>query len=293
MTTTVAVLGTGIMGAGMAGNLANADLDVRVWNRNRDRAEPLADAGAAVADSAAEAVAGADVVLTMLFDEAAVSEVMAEALPAMTRGAVWVQSGTLGVEATGRLAERAAATGIEFVDAPVMGTKQPAEEGKLIILAAGPDRVRSALEPVFEAIAARTIWVGERPGDGHRLKLVANAWVVSLVAAAAQSIDLAARLGLDPQLFLDTIAGGASDSPYAQAKGRAMIGGNLAASFPLEGAAKDTQLILEAMGQAGARQDFLQAVSALYADALAAGHGGDDLAAVVAAFRRDHEPGGR
>lgn len=289
MTTTVAVLGTGIMGAGMARNLAKAGLDVRVWNRNADRAEPLADAGAAIAGSPAQAVQGAGVVLTMLFDENAVAEVMAEALPAMPKGSVWVQSGTLGLEATERFAAQACAAGIEFVDAPVMGTKQPAEEGKLIILAAGPDRVRSALEPVFEAIAARTVWVGERPGDGHRLKLVANAWVVSLVAAAAQSIDLAARLGLDPQLFLDTIAGGASDSPYAQAKGRAMIGGDLAASFPLEGAAKDTQLILEAMDQTGARPDFMQAVAGLYADALAAGHGGDDLAAVVTAFRRGQE----
>lgn len=291
MTTTLAVLGTGIMGAGMARNLAKTGLDVRVWNRNRDRAEPLAEAGVVIANSPAEAVAGAGVVLTMLFDEAAVAEVMAEALPAMPKGSIWVQSGTLGLEATERLAAHAAAAGIEFVDAPVMGTKQPAEEGKLIILAAGPGRVRAALEPVFEAIAARTVWVGERPGDGHRLKLVANAWVVSLVAAAAQSIDLAARLGLDPQLFLDTIAGGASDSQYAQTKGRAMLGGNLAASFPLEGAAKDTQLILEAMEQSGTRPDLMQAVAGLYADALAAGHGGDDLAAVVTAFRRGHEAG--
>ena len=286
MMTTVAVLGTGIMGAGMARNLAKAGMAVRVWNRSRERAEPLAAAGAVIAASPAEAVAGADVVVTMLFDEAAVLAVMDEALPAMSAGAVWVQSGTLGVEATEQLAARAAEAGIGFVDAPVMGTKQPAEEGKLTVLAAAPPEVRPAVVPVFDAVAARTVWVGERPGDGHRLKLVANSWVVSVVAAAAQSIDLASRLGLDPQLFLDTIAGGASDCTYAQVKGRAMIAGEYPASFPLEGAAKDTRLILEAMAEAGARPDLMQTLAGVYSDALEAGHGADDLASVVAAFRR-------
>jgi 3-hydroxyisobutyrate dehydrogenase len=285
MTTTVAVLGTGIMGAGMARNLAKAGFQVRVWNRSRDRAEPLTDAGADVAGSPAEAVDGADVVVTMLFDEPATAEVMTEALPAMRPDAVWVQSGTLGVEETERLADRAADAGVRFVDAPVMGTRQPAEEGKLTVLAAGPEGVRDAVAPVFDAIAVRTVWVGERPGDGHRLKLVANSWVVSVVAATAQSIDLASRLGLDPQMFLDTIAGGASDCTYAQMKGRAMIAGEFPTSFPLEGAAKDTRLILEAMGSAGARSDMMEALAGLYAEAAEAGHGSDDLAAVVTAFR--------
>ena len=286
MMTTVAVLGTGIMGAGMARNLAKAGMAVRVWNRSRERAEPLAAAGAVIAASPAEAVAAADVVVTMLFDEAAVSAVMDEALPAMSAGAVWVQSGTLGVEATEQLAARAAEAGIGFVDAPVIGTKQPAEEGKLTVLAAAPPEVHTRVLPVVDAVAARTVWVGERPGDGHRLKLVANSWVVSVVAAAAQSIDLASRLGLDPQLFLDTIAGGAADCTYAQVKGRAMIAGEFPTSFPLEGAAKDTRLILEAMGEAGARPDLMQALAGVYSDALEAGHGADDLASVVAAFRR-------
>jgi 3-hydroxyisobutyrate dehydrogenase len=285
MTTTVAVLGTGIMGAGMARNLAKAGLSVRVWNRSRDKAEPLAEAGAAVAGSPAEAVDGAGVVVTMLFDEAAVSDVMDEALPAMRPGAVWAQSGTLGIDATERLAAKAAGAGIGFVDAPVMGTRQPAEEGRLTVLAAGPAEVRDAVGPVFDAVAARTVWVGDRPGDGHRLKLVANSWVVSVVAATAQAIDLAGRLGLDPQMFLDTIAGGASDCAYAQAKGRAMIAGEFPTSFPLEGAAKDTRLILEAMGESGARTDVMDALAGMYADALAAGHGSEDLAAVVTAFR--------
>ena len=287
MATTVAVLGTGIMGAGMARNIAKAGIEVRVWNRSRERAEPLAADGAVIADSPFAAVAGADVVVTMLFDEAAVSAVMEEALPAMAAGSVWVQSGTLGVEATERLAAQAAQAGVGFVDAPVMGTKQPAEEGKLTVLAAGAQELRPAVVPVFDAVAARTVWVGERPGDGHRLKLVANSWVVSVVAAAAQSIDLASRLGLDPQLFLDTIAGGASDCTYAQVKGRAMIAGEYPASFPLEGAAKDTRLILQTMGEAGARPDLMRALAGVYADALDAGHGADDLAAVVAAFRTE------
>ena len=138
VTTTVAVLGTGIMGSGMARNLVGAGMDVTVWNRSPDRARPLADAGARVATDAAEAVAGADVVVTMLYDVESVTQVMEWALPAMAPGAVWVQSSTVGLQGTQKLAELAAQHDVGFVDAPVLGTKAPAEQGTLTVLASGP-----------------------------------------------------------------------------------------------------------------------------------------------------------
>ena len=123
------VLGTGIMGAGMARNLIGAGLDVTVWNRSPDRARPLADAGARIATDAAEAVAGADVVVTMLFDADSVAQVMEAALPAMAPDAVWVQTSTVGLEGTERLAALAARHDVAFLDAPVLGTKAPCGAG--------------------------------------------------------------------------------------------------------------------------------------------------------------------
>lgn len=284
-TTAAAVLGTGIMGAGMARNLAKAGFDVAVWNRRRARAEALAGGGVRVAESAAAAVAGADVVVTMLFDEAAIADVMGSAVPAMKPGAVWVQSATVGPDGAERLAEQARAAGIAFVDAPVMGTRQPAEAGTLTVLAGCPREVRDAVVPVFDAIGSTTIWVGERPGDGQRLKLVMNSWVLTLVGGTAQAIDLARGLGLDPQLFLDTISGAGTDSPYAQTKGKAMIAGEYPPAFPLEGAAKDSALIAEALRSTGVSPALMDALRDRFEAAVETGHGAEDMAAVVEAFR--------
>ena len=285
MTKTVAVLGTGIMGSGMARNLIAAGLDVTVWNRSPDRARALADAGARMTTDAAEAVAGAEVVVTMLFDLAAVEQVMEWALPAVAPGAVWVQTSTVGLEGTDRLAALAGQHGVAFVDAPVLGTKDPAEQGTLTVLAGGPESLREAVAPVFDAIGSKTVWVGEQPGDGHKLKLVANSWVGMVTAGTAQAIATAEGLGLDPQLFLDTIGGGALDAPYVQLKGRAMIADEFPTSFSVSGVVQDLGLIGAAMRGADVRSVVLEAVRAAFRAADAAGHGDEDMAAVVLAFR--------
>ncbi|NUP75730.1 MAG: NAD(P)-dependent oxidoreductase [Sinomonas sp.] len=284
MTKTVAVLGTGIMGSGMARNLLDAGFEVTVWNRTGRKAEPIAEAGATRADSPAAAVAEADIVLTMLFDEAAVADVIDPAVPAMRSDAVWVQSATVGVDAVERLAAQAARAGVGFVDAPVLGTRKPAEEGTLTVLAGCPEELRASVGPVFDAVGARTVWVGERPGDGQRLKLVANSWVLSIVGATAQAVDFAKSLGLDPGLFLETIAGGATDCSYAQLKGKAMIAGEFPPAFPLEGAAKDAALISEAMLSVGTSPVVMEALRVSFEAAVEAGHGDEDMAAVVSAF---------
>ena len=284
-TQTVAVLGTGIMGAGMARNLIGAGLDVTVWNRSPDRARPLADAGAGVATDAAEAVAGADVVVTMLFDVDAVAQVMEGALPAVKPGAVWAQTSTVGIEGSARLAELAARHDVGFVDAPVLGTRAPAEQGTLTVLASGPSTLREAVAPVFDAIGAKTVWVGEQPGDGQKLKLVANSWVAVVTAGTAQAVALAEGLDLDPRLFLDTIAGGPLDVPTAQFKGKFMIANEFPTSFALNGIVKDLGLITAAMRGADVQTGVAEALSAAFGTAEAAGHGDDDLAAVVNAFR--------
>ena len=285
MTKTVTVLGTGIMGAGMARNLIGAGLDVTVWNRSPDRARPLADAGARIAADVAEAVAGADVVVTMLFDADSVAQVMAEALPAMAPKAVWVQTSTVGLEGTERLAALAARHDVAFLDAPVLGTKAPAEQGTLTVLVGGPSGLRDAVTPVFDAIGSKTLWIGEQPGDGHKLKLVANSWVGMVTAGTAQAIALAGALGLDPQLFLDVIAGGPLDLPYAQLKGKSMIADEFPTSFAVSGVVKDLGLIAAAMRGADVHDGVVEAVAAAFRTADTAGHGDEDMAAVVHAFR--------
>jgi 3-hydroxyisobutyrate dehydrogenase len=285
MTRSVAVLGTGIMGAGMARSTARAGLDTTVWNRSPDKARPLADAGARVAEDAADAVAAADVVVTMLFDADSVAAVVQDALPRARPGAVWLQTSTVGLDGTERLAALAERHGVGFVDAPVLGTRQPAEQGALTVLAGGPSSLRGAVEPVLDAIGSRTVWVGERPGDGHRLKLVANSWVLSVVGATAQAVALAQGLGVDPAQFLDTIAGGPLDCAYAQLKGGAMIAGEFPPSFALDGAVKDSALIAEALRATGTDAALMQALHARFAAAADAGHAHEDMAAVHRAFR--------
>ena len=282
----VAVLGTGIMGAGMARSLLRSGLDVTVWNRHPGRAEPLAADGAQVAGTAAGAVAGADAVLTMLWDGDSVAEVMTSALPAATAGILWAQTSTVSLlDASSRLPALAAEHEARYIDAPVLGTRQPAEEGKLTVLAAAPAAVRAAIAPVFGAIGGRTVWVSERPGDGTRLKLVANSWVGTIVAATAQSIALAEGLGLDPRIFLDMMQGSAVDTPYLHIKGEAIINARWEPSFAVDGAAKDTGLIADAMRASGTDASLMEAVRGQYRKASAAGHGEQDMAAVFHAFR--------
>jgi 3-hydroxyisobutyrate dehydrogenase len=269
----VALLGTGIIGSGMASNLAAAGLDLTVWNRTRAKAEGL---GAAVADSPADAVAGADVLVTVLADGDTVAAAVRDARPAA--GTVWLQCATVGVEACAQLAALADELGLVYVDAPVLGTKGPAQAGQLTVLASGPDEARPVLEPVLAAVAAKTLWLGEA-GQGSRLKLVVNAWVLTIVEGVAESLALAKALGVDPQLFLDAVKGGALDAPYVQAKGAAMLSGDFDPQFPLWGAAKDARLIDEAGTAAGVELAIARALRDHFDRAVADGHGDLDMTA--------------
>ncbi len=168
-----------------------------------------------------------------------------------------------------------------YVDAPVLGTKKPAEDGALVVLASGPDDARSTVEPVLEAISSRVLWLG-RAGAGSRLKLVANSWVLTVVEGVAESLTLARALDLDPHLFLDVVKGGAMDAPYVQLKGKAMLDGDFAPAFGLDGAAKDAELIVTAAQAAGADLTVLEAVRDHLVRARDAGHGDEDLAATFA-----------
>lgn len=286
---TVAVLGTGIMGSGMARNLLAAGMEVRAWNRSREKAEPLSEDGATVMDSPAEATDGADFVLTMLADADVTEEVVGEegVLSGLNDGGVWLQTATVGAVGNERLAEIAGDRDVPYVDAPVLGTRQPAEQGQLVVLASGPEDVQEKCEPVFEAVGRKTLWLGEA-GAGSRLKLVVNNWIAGLLAVLAETISLARATGVDPDSFLETIEGGPLGVPYAQIKGQMMIEEDFPTSFSAKLARKDVGLILEAAEAQGLHLALAEAVAACFEQAIEAGHGDEDMAAIFEATK----PGG-
>ena len=281
---TVAVLGTGTMGAGMARSLLRKGFDVRVWNRTPKRAAPLADDGARVAGSPGEAVDGADAVLVMMYDLESVLETLEKLTGAVDSDAVVLQTSTIGPAGMSVVGDSAADHGWKLLDTPVLGTKQPAEEGKLVVLASGDAALREQVQPVFDAIGSRTVWVGDDLGQASALKLACNSWVAASTAAAAQAVALARGAGLDPQLLLDALGGGPSDSAYLQMKGQAMIEEKFPVAFALDGVRKDVDLMIDMAHDRGVGAPLLDSLRSIFAAAAAKGYGQEDLAAVVKAF---------
>jgi 3-hydroxyisobutyrate dehydrogenase len=285
--TTVAVLGTGIMGAAMARNLLSAGMEVRAWNRSRKKAEPLEVEGAEVAENPENVARGADFILTMLADADVVEEALrGDVLSALAEDGVWLQMSTVGEGGNERLARLAADSGVAYVDAPVLGTKQPAEQGQLIVLASGPEEIRERSEEIFSALGNKTVWLGEA-GEGSRLKLVANNWIVGLLGVLAETVAFAQAIGVDPAKFLETIEGGPLGLPYAQMKGTMMVEEDFPTSFSANLARKDAALVLDAAEARDLRMQIAESVVARFEEAIQAGHGEEDMAAVYRAAKPD------
>jgi 3-hydroxyisobutyrate dehydrogenase len=258
---TVAVLGAGsTMGLPIAANLARAGFWIRAWNRTAEKAEPLRTDGAELFATPAEAADGADAIITILADKDAVLETIEQAAGDQST-AVWLQLSTIGERGTERCMKFARERGLEFVDAPVLGTKQPAEQGKLVVLASGPSELREALTPLFDAIGQRTMWLGEA-GLGTRLKLATNTWILSIVEGTAETMALAEGLGVDPRQVLEAVSGGPLDLPYLQMKGKAIIERDFEPSFKLSLAAKDASLVAEAAGDRGMELPLVETIGA-------------------------------
>jgi 3-hydroxyisobutyrate dehydrogenase len=230
-----------------------------------------------VAASAAEVVRDAHVVITMLPTADVVNSVIfaGGVAQALAGGAVWAQMGTIGVAATTEIGSRLGQLrpDVMFVDAPVSGSKGPAEAGQLLILASGPP---AAVRPVFSAIGRKTVWLGEA-GQGSRMKLVVNAYMSVLIEGVAEALELAGRLGIDASELAEAIEGGPLDAPIADAKLHKMERGDFAPEFPLEWALKDVDLAIAAAGDD--QLPLLSALSRQWRAAVEAGHGREDVSA--------------
>jgi 3-hydroxyisobutyrate dehydrogenase len=273
---TIAALGTGVMGAPMARNLARAGHEVRAWNRSPDKAAPLRDDGVDVRDDPAGATAGADVVLTMLADAEAVLDVARRTT--LAEGQIWWQASTIGIEGIEQCEAVAQETGAILVDAPVLGTRLPAEEGKLVVLASGPDSALDTLAPLFDAVGQRTMRLGPA-GTATRLKLAVNLWVLAVTQGTAETIAFAQALGVEPEWVLEALEGGALDLPYFRMKSKLMLDEDFPASFALALAAKDARLVAEAAERHGADLPIAAAIAERFTQATEAGHGDEDMAA--------------
>jgi 3-hydroxyisobutyrate dehydrogenase len=286
----IAVFGIGAMGHGMAISALRAGLPTIVWNRTPEATRDLAELGAEVANTAADAARRAAIVVTMVTDtEAVISIARHEGmLEALAPGAIWAQMSTIGVrgiEQVMGLVEQERPD-ITLLDAPVSGSKDPAEHGELTIFASGPDEARAPVTPLFDALGQRTIWVGPA-GTGTRLKIVNNTWLAFATEAVAASVALARRLGLETETVVDALAAGPLVSTWQAAKLQRIINGDFSAQFALSLALKDVHLALEA-----ANEDRFAALGCLADEwqlAVDQGFGDQDLTVMTRALERQGE----
>jgi 3-hydroxyisobutyrate dehydrogenase len=276
--TRVGLLGAGLMGSAMAARLLDCGIAVTAWDRDADQVRNLENRGAAPATGPRGVVRDATVVITMLPNADVVLDVMTPLLKDWPEGTIWLQMSSVGAAEADQLTRVADAHAVRLVDAPVSGSTQPAEQGKLTILASGPDSARNAVQTVFDALASRVLWVGET-GMGSRLKLAANHWMITMVTALAESMRLCQAMGLDQQHFIALLDGGPLGSTYALQKLDEMQRHEYPAGFPVRLALKDLQLVREVQSGSGTSMGLLDAVLERFVTATP-GIANQDLAAI-------------
>jgi 3-hydroxyisobutyrate dehydrogenase len=284
----IAMLGLGIMGNGMARNLLKAGFPLTVYNRTRAKAEPLAALGATVAASPRKAAADADIVIAMVGDDHASRTVWLDdggALAVAPAKAVLVECSTLSLEWVRELAERCAALGLDFLDAPVTGSKDAAESGDLKLMVGGAAAALERARPALEAISAQIIHFGPS-GAGALVKLINNLMAATQVAVLAEGLNLAQQGGLDLALVVPFLSNAAPGSPVVKGKAQLMAARNYDAQFALKWMHKDATYALRAAAEFGVPMPTLAAAREVYQMAKGLGYGDQDFAAVFEAFRQ-------
>jgi 3-hydroxyisobutyrate dehydrogenase len=274
----VGLLGVGLMGSAMGHRLLDQGIEVVAWDHTPEHTRDLEERGAERAESPSAVVLGADVVITMLPTAPIVLDVVESLLEEWPEATIWLQMSSVGAGEADQLVEVAQAHDVTLVDAPVSGSTHPAEEGELTILASGPDAARASVEPVFEALGSRVLWVGEA-GMGSRLKMAANHWMIAMTAALAEAMQLCEAMELDQRQFIELLDGGPLGSAYGLLKLDEMRRHDYPAGFPVRLALKDLELVREVEQSSTTAMPLLDVVHELF---LAANedHADEDLAAV-------------
>jgi 3-hydroxyisobutyrate dehydrogenase len=280
----VGVLGLGLMGSAMAHRLLDQGIAVTAWDRNTEHLRELEGRGGQPAETPRDVVHGAGVVITMLPTAEVILDLVAPLLADWPQDTIWLQMSSVGAAEADQLTQTADAHAVTLVDAPVSGSTHPAETGQLTILASGPDSTRAALQPIFDALASRVLWAGAA-GMGSRLKLAANHWMITMVAAVAESMHLCHAMGLDQQQFIALLDGGPLGSAYALQKLDEMRRHHYPAGFPVRLALKDLELVSEVQQSSRAAMPLLDVVLERFTTA-SSDFADDDLAAIYELDRR-------
>jgi len=279
----VGFMGLGIMGSAMAANILKAGYPLTVYNRTAGKAEPLAQLGAQVAASPKSLAAAAEVIITMVTGPEALYELLwgpEGAAEAFGPDQVFINMSSVSPSFTLELGKQLAPTAIRFIDAPVSGTRKPAAEGTLVILAGGRRAKITDLEPLFLSMGKKVIYCG-RLGQGSMMKMFINLLLGVMMAGFAEALNFGRQGGLDFEAMLDTVLSGAMNCPMFQVKAQLLKEKNYPPAFPLKHLAKDAKFVLDTAYETGAPVPLGQMLLHLYRLGVGQGWGDEDIAAVA------------
>lgn len=280
----IGFLGLGTMGAPMAANLLKAGFPLTVWNRTATKTAPLLNLGAKPGKGPAQVAAEADIIITMVSTPADVEELVLKpdgVRDGIRSGSILVDMSTVSPATSRKLAGAVATKRAEFCDAPVVGSKGPATEGQLVILAGGLPTTLDRVRPLFSAMGKTTIHAGG-VGAGSALKLATNLMLAHLVSGFAEALLLVQRSGLDPKKFLEVLEASTFKSPWYQTKGAGMIKREFASHFAMKHMHKDLRLMREQASDTGTAIPITLAIEQLYEAAQKTGRSELDYSAILA-----------
>ncbi len=279
----VGFCGMGIMGSRMARNLAQKGFQVVVWNRTRSRAEPLAAFGAKVAATPAELASQVDAICTCVADPPALREVALGKdglLSTAQAGALFIDFSTVSVELTRELSEACAARKLDFLEAPVTGSKNGADKGTLLMMVGASDAAFARAQPIFKAVGEKAIHCGP-VGAGMQVKLAGNALIALMLEGLSEGMLLTQRAGVDPRKLIEVVQASGFRSPYFDFKGQALLKRDFETHFSIDLMFKDLSLFLENAARNKVPTPAVNAVRECYQLARAQGKGDQDIGAVV------------
>jgi 2-hydroxy-3-oxopropionate reductase len=280
-------IGLGIMGSAMANNLVEAGFNVTVWNRGSEKCDPLVAAGAKESESAAQAVAASDITFAMLSDPAVAKAVCFGAggvLEGMATGKGYVDMSTVDPATSRLIADAVAERGGRFLEAPVSGSKKPAEDGTLVILSAGDGTLYEDALPAFEVMGKKTFYLGD-VGKGAEMKLIVNMIMGGMMALFSEGLALGEKVGLSCEEILNVLDSGAITNPMFRLKGPSMAAGAFTTAFPLKHMQKDLRLAVSLGDEHDQALFTVSSVNESFKKARALGFSNEDFSAVLKAIR--------